>query len=197
MKSLLLLFTLFVSATSAIQCPCTCAPTIKPTFSPTELFVSPTNIKPSKIWNSALFDYERPNYSLCMIMQVVPGPKDSTITYNDWKGTTEQCFRECEYDYACQYAMYSNVLKQCIKSIKIHMIDSSREIDQYIANNWTVVKKKTAKSLYYNALCASQDTSSKECKNFPECAWNKGPRGYNQVHIYPQGYCGRIKCTRK
>ncbi len=157
-----------------------------------DTFISPTRIRPGTPWNSDLFIIEKPNPKLCMVI-IIP-PSAMSIVYSNWTGNREQCHRECEYDSLCGYSMYSNVLDKCIKSTRIEMRDSSKEIEKYTSEKWSVARKKTVPLRYFNTYC--ETFGKKSCNKNKECSWNKGLEGYNQQHIEFDGYCGRIKCIK-
>lgn len=88
--------------------------------------------------------------------------------------------------------MFSPIEQKCVKSTFLETIDDIDDVVGWRKGNWTVVAKKSSVVSYFSNFCSSFDTES-ECRH-PNCGWNMGKIGRNQIRVVELGWCGRIKC---
>lgn len=176
------------------------SPTTLPTSSPTDAPVyvldtdpnwkSPTGIRrdkhpydPTAFFSPVVLacEYARPRMGA------------TTVVFNGWSGTVEECFRECQFDTACGGAIFQD--STCTKATFIETTDDFVKGDRWIASGAVVVVKVGSIVGYFAGYCSTFDTNENCDEVNPlVCVWNEGKKGWNQNRIQYSGWCGN-RCT--
>jgi len=149
----------------------TAAPTPFPsnsnTASPTSPPASPTS--PPGICSDSTIPSGMSNFyqvitvdKTCQIAEVA-GLGVSTYTYSNFQCGLEDCVRKCNYDQYCEYIMYSDTEKVCIKSSMLQTTDSPQNFLAYKTQGW-VAYARTFADGGEPFLCP-------HVLNFPSNAW--------------------------
>ena len=154
-------------------------------------FQSPTGIPETYPIGWNLYKQILPDLKLCEV--VIPEAAQSQYTFDNFLGSLGDCVKECTYDSECMFVIYSPIDKICTKTVLAEITDDDTKIDNWINSQYSAYVKLSFQSVipYLNGMCSDYKGVSL-CHN-PECAWDKGKKGYNNM---PEqgGWCGRIKC---
>lgn len=185
-------------ATSAPTKPPTLAPSLRATSSPDpNVFVSPTDIQDwAPLDLSWVGDRLIPDVNTCMIVR--PSLGTNSITYENFIGTRNHCFKECQYTPGCNGIIYSDVLNVCTLATTLETTDEPTESADF-AKYWVVFPRVGVSVRHYNNFCAlwmAEGTCNTD-DPLRQCRWNTGTMGYNQFRFTDMGYCGRVKCVVK
>jgi hypothetical protein len=170
------------------------SPSSAPTISPSESELDPNWTSPTGIKRSTPFRSNRfysPRVEPCEYVRSRFGTR--SFRFENWAGTQEECYKECDYDDGCSGAAYSDVLKECVKYSVMEITDDYYGSRDWLTYEWSAIAKKTSAIGYFSSLCSTYDVES-SCKDDDRCSWNKGKRGYNQVRIIQSDWCGRTTC---
>ena len=153
---------------------------------------SPPTFPPFVKLDPSLFTRVTTDLSMCIIPRV--SPSKPSLTMRDFQGNANDCLLRCQLDAACGGVMFSAQYKLCVKAGKIETYDNEAGVDTFLAQGWQTWVVGDLPPPYMNMYC-SQYVWSKSCVDDPECAWNGGLKGANDVKAYDRGYCGRTKCV--
>jgi hypothetical protein len=136
-----------------------------------------------------------PQKNLCELIRVKPFTPSATIT--NFQCTPQACIRWCTGDTQCRFAVYSSLLKTCMKAGTLEITDDESSYLPYWDGQYTVYMNKDRPPgdiLYFSGKCV--EYAKDPCNAHPECEWNKGRIGYNDPTQGggAGGWCGRVRC---
>lgn len=171
----------FWTGKSCVQCQ-----TPSPTQGPLVSQGSPSGIPP---WFPLDSDMFRPvPLSPCE----VPEPRAGypLYRYEGWNSSLPDCLKECQFDDFCQFVLWRE--GQCIKLELLETTDDP--LGPW--GGWGAFVKNTFIGVipYLSGKCAGYKGINSCLTGAPDCAWNQGKKGYNQMADWTNGYCGRVKC---
>ena len=133
------------------------------------------------------------NTQICEVVKM-QGAFLDVITFRNFQCGQDDCVLQCYYDGNCQVALYSPVLKICMKSTGAVLTDDPDASPAFYANQFVAFTLADVPLPYYGGFCAN--LLKGECQALAFCGWDEGPIGYNQYTMggASKGWCGRVKC---
>lgn len=142
-----------------------------------------------------LYTQVQPDKNLCEYVRPRNMLPSGIEQISSFQCSLAACIRWCTYASLCTFAMYSPVEQLCYRANNLELTDSPDNFKPYYENQWVVYRKNTINGIrYFSGKC--NEYLPKDCNRDPECGWNKGKQGYNDVLQGggAGGWCGRTKC---